>query len=105
MRIRRVVPRGRRFEAHACGRTCPPAGPTSVGIFDVVCGWTLHRQPRFAIAMVAGFLGVPLFKFVVPRISEWGQTIALAEELAPSFMLALLAGVAATLFTRTTINP
>jgi hypothetical protein len=47
--------------------------------------------------MVTGALCIPLFKFAVPHIPVWGPTISLAEELAPSFLLALVAGVVVTL--------
>jgi len=66
--------------------------------------WPAYNVWGALASMVTGFLGVPFFKFVVPRISEWGRTIALAEEMAPSFALALLAGTATTYFTRTASN-
>jgi sodium/proline symporter len=67
--------------------------------------WPAYNVWGALASMVTGFLCVPFFKFVVPSISEWGQTIALAEEMAPSFILALLAGAAATLLTCTKSNP
>ena len=58
--------------------------------------------PRYGVrgalaSMVTGALCVPLFKFGVPLIPGWGPVISLAEELAPSFLLALLVGVLVTL--------
>jgi sodium/proline symporter len=67
--------------------------------------WPAYNVWGALASMVTGFLGVPFFKFVVPRISEWGRTIALAEARAPSYALALLAGTATTYFTRNTSNP
>jgi len=66
--------------------------------------WPAYNVWGALASMVTGFLCVPLFKFAVPLIPRWGETIALAEEMAPSFVLALLAGAAATLITRKTSN-
>lgn len=57
--------------------------------------------PRFCArgalaAMLTGALCVPLFQFAVPRIPGWGPLLSGAEELAPSFLLAICAGVATT---------
>jgi sodium/proline symporter len=57
--------------------------------------------PRFdargaLAAMVTGFFCVPLFKFAVPQIPVVGPMISHVEELAPSMLLALVAGVAVT---------
>jgi Na+/proline symporter len=57
--------------------------------------------PRYGVrgalaSMVTGFFGVPLFKFVVPGIPVWGPLISQLEELGPSFVLALVVGVLAT---------
>jgi hypothetical protein len=46
--------------------------------------------------MITGACCVPLFKFAVPLIPVWGPIISLAEELAPAFLLALVAGALAT---------
>jgi sodium/proline symporter len=43
-------------------------------------------------SMLTGAACVPLFKFVVPKIPTFGPLIARSEELAPSFVLSLLAG-------------
>ena len=60
--------------------------------------------PRFEVrgalaSMATGALCVPLFKFAVPLIPVWGPVVAQAEELAPSFLLALGAGVLVTIAT------
>jgi len=44
-------------------------------------------------AMVSGFLGVPLFKFVVPKLAGIGPFFAALEELVPAFVLSALIGV------------
>jgi sodium/proline symporter len=58
--------------------------------------------PRFQVrgaltAMLTGAICIPLFKFAVPLIPDWGPVISKAEELGPSFLISLLAGVLATL--------
>jgi sodium/proline symporter len=58
--------------------------------------------PRFNVrgalaSMVTGALCIPIFKFAVPLIPVWGPIVSQAEELGPSFLLSLLAGVAATI--------
>ena len=58
--------------------------------------WSRYNAAGAFASLVVGMLSVPLFKFVVPRLGEVGQTIATAEELAPSFALSLLAGICAT---------
>ena len=47
--------------------------------------------------MLTGALCVPLFKFAVPQIPVWGPMISHIEELAPSMLLALVAGFAVTI--------
>ena len=59
--------------------------------------WPRYNVRGALASMVTGFLCVPLFKFGVPQIPGWGPVISRAEELAPSFGLALLAGVLVTL--------
>lgn len=49
--------------------------------------------------MLTGFLCVPLFKFGVPLIPHWGPLVSQIEEMAPSFLLAMVTGVVATLVT------
>lgn len=45
-------------------------------------------------SMVGGFVCVPIFKFMVPTLGDTGSLIGLAGELAPSFFISLLLGVA-----------
>ena len=47
--------------------------------------------------MVTGAICIPLFKFAVPLVPGWGPVVSRAEELGPSFLISLLAGVLATL--------
>lgn len=49
-------------------------------------------------AMVSGFLCVPFFKFVAPKLPGVGPTFAALEELTPAFFVSLLVGIAVTLF-------
>ena len=49
-------------------------------------------------AMLAGFAGVPVFKFLAPRLpGEIGATFAALEELAPAFVLSMVVGVVVSL--------
>jgi SSS family transporter len=59
--------------------------------------WPRYNARGALASMVTGALCVPLFKFAVPLIPTWGPLISRAEELAPSFLLALCAGVLATI--------
>ena len=52
-------------------------------------------------AMIAGFLSVPLFKFVAPRISGVGPYFASLEELAPAFAVSFCVAVLVSLSDRT----
>ena len=61
--------------------------------------WPRYNVYGALASMLTGALCVPLFKFAVPLIPGWGPMISHIEELAPSMLLALLAGFAATLFT------
>ncbi len=50
-------------------------------------------------AMIAGFAGVPLFKFAAPALpGELGAFFAALEELAPAFVLSALVGVIVSRF-------
>jgi Na+/proline symporter len=63
--------------------------------------WPRYNVWGALTSMVVGALSVPMFKFAIPLIPGWGPIVSQAEELAPSFVLALIAGGLATLFTRT----
>ncbi|MBW2420020.1 MAG: sodium/proline symporter [Deltaproteobacteria bacterium] len=59
--------------------------------------WPRYHVRGALASMVTGALCIPIFKFAVPLIPVWGPLISKAEELGPSFLLSLLAGVAVTL--------
>jgi sodium/proline symporter len=61
--------------------------------------WPRYNARGALASMATGAACVPLFKFAVPLIPGWGPLISRAEELAPSFLLALAAGIVATLTT------
>ena len=58
--------------------------------------WPRYNVRGALASMVTGFLCVPLFKFAVPQIPVWGPMISRVEELAPSMLLAIVAGVVVT---------
>jgi len=64
--------------------------------------WPRYHVRGALASMVTGALCIPLFKFAVPLVPVWGPVISKAEELGPSFLLSLLAGVAVTLAARRT---
>ena len=61
--------------------------------------WRRYNIYGALVSMLTGFLCIPLFKFAVPSIPVWGPYISQVEELAPSFLLALIAGVVTTWIT------
>ena len=61
--------------------------------------WPRYNSQGALASMLTGMVAVPFFKFVVPLAPGWGPLVARAEELAPSFLVALAAGVMATLAT------
>lgn len=56
----------------------------------------LTRRGALA-AMICGFVGVPIFKFVAPALPTVGPLFAELSELPPAFALAFAAGLAASL--------
>jgi sodium/proline symporter len=66
-------------------------------VLVLALAWPRYNARGALVSMLTGALCVPLFKFAVPNIPVWGPVISQAEELAPSFLLALLAGVLATI--------
>ena len=61
--------------------------------------WRRYNAPGALASMVTGAIAIPVFTFALPLVPTWGRLLARAEELAPSFLAALLAGVAVTLLT------
>jgi Na+/proline symporter len=49
-------------------------------------------------AMVAGFFGVPFFKFVGPHLPVVGRALGALEELAPAFALGAIVAVVVSRF-------
>jgi len=64
--------------------------------------WTRYNVYGALTSMSIGFACVPLFKFAVPLIPRWGPHLSRVEELAPSFLLAIIGGVLVTLVTSQT---
>lgn len=54
--------------------------------------WKNYSEKGAIASMVTGFLSVPLFKFVVQNIDGIGVYFEKLDVLAPSFLLAMLAG-------------
>lgn len=51
-------------------------------------------------AMIAGFLSIPLFKFLIPQIPTVGEYFNKMEEMLPSFIMAFLVGIVVTKLTK-----
>lgn len=54
--------------------------------------WKKYTEYGAIASMITGFLCVPLFKFVVPKIGGMAPIIDKLDVLFPSFLLAMLAG-------------
>ena len=61
--------------------------------------WKKYNASGAIASMIAGFLSVPLFKFFFPTIAGVGQYFNAMEEMLPSFIVALAAGIIATQLT------
>ncbi|QDU96366.1 sodium/proline symporter [Lignipirellula cremea] len=61
--------------------------------------WPRYNAPGAVASMFTGFLSIPLFKFAVPHLPVVGPCFVRIEEMLPSFLLALAAGVVVTLLT------
>jgi len=55
--------------------------------------WKNYSVHGVIASMITGFFSIPLFKFAFPAIPEIGIYFALAGEMAPSVLCALVAGV------------
>ena len=78
----------------------PGLAATFCPVLVLALAWPRYSARGALASMLTGALCVPLFKFAVPRIPVWRPVISQAEELAPAFLLALVAGVAVTLAAR-----
>lgn len=61
--------------------------------------WRRYNAQGAMASMLTGLIATPVFKFLVPLVPGWGALVARAEELAPSFLASLLAGIIVTLAT------
>jgi Na+/proline symporter len=68
-------------------------------VIVLALAWPRYNVWGALASMITGAACVPLFKFAVPLIPSWGPIVSRAEELAPSFLLALITGTLATLAT------
>ncbi len=68
-------------------------------VIVLALAWRRYNVWGALASMLTGAACVPLFKFAVPLIPVWGPIVSQAEELAPSFLLALSTGTLATLAT------
>jgi len=68
-------------------------------VMILALSWRRYNVWGALASIVTGALGVPLFKFVVPLVPGIGPMITKVEELLPAFVLAVIAGVVATLTT------
>ncbi|WP_157638297.1 sodium/proline symporter [Flexithrix dorotheae] len=55
--------------------------------------WKDFTEKGAIAAMIVGFLGVPIFKFLIPEIPKIGIYFSKMSELFPSFSVALFAGI------------
>jgi sodium/proline symporter len=61
--------------------------------------WRRYNVFGALASMLTGFTCIPTFKFAMPLIPVAGPYVSLVEEMAPSFVLALVAVVVATIVT------
>lgn len=54
--------------------------------------WKKYNGAGAMASMIGGFLSIPIFKFVMPAIPEYGIYFENLAELFPSFLIALLLG-------------
>jgi Na+/proline symporter len=54
--------------------------------------WKKYTANGAMASMIAGFMSIPIFKFLIPAIDSIGPYFEQIAELAPSFLLGLLAG-------------
>ena len=59
--------------------------------------WSRITARGAVAAMVAGFLGVPLFAFGAPHLPEVGHLFKALSELPPAFVLSFAAGIIVSL--------
>jgi Na+/proline symporter len=62
--------------------------------------WTRMTAQGAMAAMVAGFVGVPLFAFGAPHLPEVGHLFEALTELPPAFLLSCVVGIVVSLRTQ-----
>lgn len=62
--------------------------------------WSKYNEAGAIASMVTGFLCVPIFKFVVPKMEGIGEYIEKLDVMAPSFFFAMVVGVVVSLMWR-----
>lgn len=62
--------------------------------------WDKYNEKGAIASMITGFFSIPFFKFVMPQVEGIGIYFNQVEEMAPSFLLALLAGFIVTKMTQ-----
>jgi sodium/proline symporter len=68
--------------------------------------WSRLTSRGALAAMLAGFISVPIFKFVAPQLPVVGEAFAALSELPPAFVVSLLVAIGVSLTDRsTTISP
>lgn len=65
-------------------------------VIILALSWKGYNAAGAIASMITGFLSVPFFKFVMPQLETYGAYFANMEEMLPSFVMALVAGVIAT---------
>lgn len=66
---------------------------TFVPVMILSLFWKGYTVRGVIASMITGFLSIPIFKFVLPAVPTIGKYFALAQEMAPSVLLALLVGI------------
>ena len=58
--------------------------------------WKAYTERAAIATMITGFLGVPIFKFVMPALPGIGPYFGEVAELGPAFLLAMIVGFVVT---------
>ena len=61
--------------------------------------WKQYNASGAIASMIAGFMSVPIFKFLMPQIETYGAYFSNMEEMLPSFIMAFIAGIIVTKIT------
>ena len=55
--------------------------------------WKGYTEKGALASMISGFISVPVFKFLIPKLPDYGVYFEKLAELPPSFVIALLFGI------------